>query len=718
MSLFCRRAFVFLLALSLIAIAVSIGRKSRAASAPDALSIKFVADTDASPGAPESLTVNADDPQKSVIAGFDFSNLDRNAQACQDFNQFANGGWMAKNPIPGAYSVWGRFTQLDEQNIEVLHQILEGLLRKKTLAKGNEQKIADFYGVCMDEQKIEAEGIRPLEPELQRIDQMTDLLSLEDEIARFHQHRIPAVFGFGAAQDYKDSTTIIAQAVQGGLGLPDRDYYLSDDQKMKQTRDEYAKHVARTFELMGDSPERAAVEAAAVLKIETRLAENSSTRIQRRKPEANYHPMIKTQLIEMTPDFDWSRYFRGIGLPEIAKVNVGQPDYFRAADKLLVSIPVNDWKSYLRWHLVNAASSTLSSKFVEESFNFNGKYLQGTKEMLPRWKRCVASTDRALGEALGQLYVSKTFTPKAKLRAQAMVKNLIEALRDDLTTLSWMSNETRQRAIGKLDAFMRKIGFPDKWRDYEALQVSRGGAYYNNAVSAGEFEFKRNLGKIGKPVDRTEWGMSPPTVNAYYNPSMNEIVFPAGILQPPFYDPKADDAFNYGGIGAVIGHEMTHGFDDQGAKFDANGNLVLWWTPDDLKKFQERTGCVVKQFDSYEVEPGLHQKGELVVGESVADLGGLTVAYAAYQKSLQGKPRPKNINGFTPEQRFFLGWAQVWAQNIRPEAARLRNGTDPHPLARFRVNGPLSNMPTFAAAYACKEGDAMVRPPDKRCQIW
>jgi len=664
-----------------------------------------------------TLTVNASDkPEKTVVAGFDFANLDRSASACADFNQFANGGWIAKNPIPGAYSVWGRFTQLDEQNTNVLHQILDDLLKKKNLS-GNEEKIADFYGSCMDEQKIEAEGAKPLESEMQRINQITDQLSLQDEIARFHAHRIPALFGFGAAQDFKDSTTIIAQAVQGGLGLPDRDYYLTDDAKSKQTRDEYMKHVARTFELVGDPADRSAAEADTVMKIETRLAEISATRIQRRKPEANYHPMLKHELIEMTPDFDWSRYFRGIGLPEIAKVNVGQPDFFKGADKLLVSIPVDDWKTYLRWHLVNAASNTLSAKFVEESFSFNGKYMLGTKEMLPRWKRCVASTDRALGEALGELYVKKTFTPQAKLRAQTMVKNLIEALRDDLTTLSWMSNETRTRAIAKLEAFTRKIGFPDKWRNYEALTVGKG-PYYNNAVSAGEFDFKRNLGKIGKPIDRTEWGMSPPTVNAYYNPSMNEVVFPAGILQPPFYDPKADDAFNYGGIGAVIGHEMTHGFDDQGAKFDSNGNLVMWWTPDDFKKFSDRTNCVVNQFNGFEVEPGLHQKGELVVGESVADLGGLTVAYAAYQKSLQGKPRPKNINGFTPEQRFFLGWAQIWAQNIRPEAARLRNATDPHPLGRFRVNGPLSNMPAFAQAYQCKDGDAMVRPTDRRCQIW
>jgi len=701
MSLFRRRAIVLILTTFLIVIAVVAHRKAGA-----------------SPGVIDNATLEvvADNPQQSVAAGFDFSNIDRSVSACQDFNKFANGGWMTKNPIPGAYSVWGRFTQLDEQNTNVLHDILEGLLKGKP-KPGNEQKIADFYGVCMDEAKIEADGIKPLEPELERIAKISDPLGLQDEIANLHARRIPAVFGFGASQDFKDSTQIIAQLVQGGLGLPDRDYYLSDDAKNKATRAEYEKHVAHTFELMGDAPDLAAKQASTVIKIETKLAENSITRIQRRNPEANYHPMTKGALIGLTPDFDWGRYFRNINLPEVGTVNVGQPDFFKAASKLLKEMPLEDWKVYLRWHLVNAASNTLSAKFVQESFNFNGKYLQGTTEMLPRWKRCVASTDRALGEALGQLYVSKTFTPQAKERARTMVANLVAALKDDLTTLSWMSDETRQKAIAKLEAYVRKIGYPDKWRDYEALRVNRG-AYYNNAIAAGEFDFRRNLGKIGKPVDRTEWGMSPPTVNAYYNPQFNEIVFPAGILQPPFYDPKADDAFNYGGMGAVIGHEMTHGFDDQGARFDANGNLVMWWTPDDYKKFTDRTNCVVKQFDSFEVEPGLFQKGQLVVGESVADLGGLTVAFAAYQKSIAGKPRPKDINGFTPEQRFFLGWAQIWAQNIRPEAARLRNATDPHPLGRFRVNGPLSNMPQFAAAYACKEGDGMVRPPDKRCQIW
>jgi putative endopeptidase len=652
------------------------------------------------------------------LPGFDLANLDREANACADFNQFANGGWAARNEIPAAYSRWGRFEQLAEQNNEVLHDIMESLAKRKDLKPAsNERKVADFYQSCMDETAIETEGAKPLQDELGRVAAVKDLLGLEEEVARFHAHRVPAVFGFGATQDYKDSRSVIAQASQGGLGLPDRDYYTKDDEKSKATRDEYARHVARTFELLGDTSETAAAEAKTVLDIETRLANISATRVELRNPDARYHPMTKAQLIELTPHFDWGLYFRAINLPEVAKINVSQPNYFKGLDGILTSVPVEDWKTYLRWHLANAASPLLSSKFVEESFSFNGKYMQGTKEQLPRWKRCVAATDRTLGEAVGQLYVQRTFTPESKAHAQEMVKNLIAALREDLSTLSWMSDDTRKRAIAKLDAFVRKIGYPDKWRDYEALQVTRGG-YLGNVLASGEFEFRRNLGKIGKPVDRTEWGMTPPTVNAYYNSSMNEIVFPAGILQPPFYDPKADDAFNYGGIGAVIGHEMTHGFDDSGAKFDAEGNLVMWWTEDDFKKFNAKTDCVVNQFNEFEVEPGLHQVGKLVVGESVADLGGLTVAYAAYKKSLEGKPRPKTIAGFTPEQRFFLGWAQVWASNIRPEAARLRVATDPHPLGRFRVNGPLSNMPAFAEAYQCKVGDAMLRPADKRCQIW
>jgi len=656
--------------------------------------------------------------RSSTVHGFDTSNLDRSCQPCKDFNEFANGGWMKKNPIPPAYAEWGRFNELAEQNREVLRRILEQAENNPKVVKAsNEQKIGDYYASCMDEEKIESEGIRPLTPELERVGRIGDLHYLEVEVARLHGYRIPALFGLFAGQDFKNSKEVIAQAVQGGLTLPDRDYYTKDDPKSKEIREAYLKHVGKMFELAGDDPASAADEAKTVMKIETSLAEASLTRVERRNPEANYHKMTVAELKELAPHFDWTDYFKRIGLQGISSLNVGQPDFFRAMDRELTAVPLSDWKTYLRWHLLNAAAPSLSSKFVEEDFDFNGRILTGAKEILPRWKRCVAGTDRALGEALGQFYVEQNFTPQAKARAQEMVQNLVAALRDDLATLSWMGDATRQRAIAKLDAFAKKIGYPDKWRNYEALQINRG-PYLENVIRANEFESKRNLGKIGKPLDRTEWGMTPPTVNAYYNPSMNEIVFPAGILQPPFYDPQADDAINYGGVGAVIGHEMTHGFDDQGAKFDAEGNLEDWWTPSDLKNFKARTECVVNQFNGYVVEDSLHENGNLVVGESVADLGGLTISFAAFEKSLQGKPRPKSIDGFTPEQRFFLGWAQVWAENVRPEYERLMVNTNPHPLGRFRVDGPLSNMPAFAQAFGCKAGDPMVRPPEERCQIW
>ena len=503
-------------------------------------------------------------PDTSKLPGFDIANMDPSVSACSSFFQYANGGWIARNPVPPAFSRWGRFEVLDEGNLEVLHGILDSMVKKKGPRQANEKKIADFYGSCMDEAGIEAEGAKPLQGELDRIAGINDMSGLQAEIARFHTYRIPAVFGFGAGQDFKNSQAVIAQAVQGGLGLPDRDYYTKDEEKPK--REEYSKHITRMFELLGDSPERAGEEARTVLNIETKLAEKSSTRVQRRDPEANYHPMNRSELSELTPHIDWRNYFDGVGLHTIDKINVGQPEFFKAADKLLASIPVDDWKTYLRWHLINSAASTLSSKFVQEDFNFNGKYLQGTKEMLPRWRRCVASTDRALGEALGQLYIQKTFPPAARARAQGMVKNLVEALRSDLTTLSWMSDETRKRAITKLDAFIRKIGYPDKWRSYEALQISKG-AYYNNAVNARQFDVKRNLGKIGSPVDKTEWGMTPPTVNAYYNPTINEIVFPAGILPATRSKAKALARFC---------NRWSPRLHSAGAKGESAGSQVAW----------------------------------------------------------------------------------------------------------------------------------------------
>jgi predicted metalloendopeptidase len=475
-------------------------------------------------------------------------------------------------------------------------------------------------------------------------------------------------------------------------------------------------HVTNIFKLAGDDDAAAAAEAKTVMGLETSLAKVSMTRVERRDPDNTYHKTSVAQLAELTPHFMWTEYFTEVGTPPVTDVNVNQPEFFKAVDASLATVSLADWKVYLRWHLLHNAAPSLSSKFVNENFDFYGKTLQGTTELLPRWRRCVQATDANLGEALGQYYVKEYFPPEAKAKAVAMVKNLMDALRDDLATLDWMSPETRKQAAVKLDAIMIKIGYPDKWRDYSAYKVDRG-AYVENVFRGRQFDLAHDLSEIGKPVDRTEWGMTPPTVNAYYSPTMNEIVFPAGILQPPFYDANRDDAMNYGGIGAVIGHEMTHGFDDQGAKFDAQGNLKNWWTAEDLKNFKERGDCIAKQFDEFEVEAGLHENGKLVEGESIADLGGLTLAYAALEKSLEGKAAPK-IDGFTPEQRFFLAFAQIWAGSFRPEYARMIVATNPHPLGTYRVKGPLSNMPSFAKAWGCKADSPMVRKEELRCRIW
>lgn len=647
--------------------------------------------------------------------GFDISNMDPNVAACENFFQYANGGWVKKNPIPAAYASWGRFNELSDRNQEQLRQILEAAGRGAAAKGSNEQKIGDYYASCMDEAGIETAGLSPLMPQLKRIDAINSTKSLQKVVAELHAGGVRVLFRFGSAQDFKQSTQVIGQLFQGGIGLPDRDYYTKTDDKSKELRDKYLSHIAKMLALAGDDGSTA--HAQTVVAIETKLAAASMTRVEQRNPENIYHKTKIADLKGLTPNFDWAAYFKSIGLQSAGDINVAQPNFFKALNEQLTATPLSDWKAYLRWQLLNSRASALPKTFVEEDFDFSGRTLTGAKELLPRWKRCVASTDRALGEALGQVYVQKHFSPAAKARAVEMVGNLIAALRDDLTTLSWMSDATRKRATAKLEAFTRKIGYPDKWRDYSALKVVRA-SYLTNITSAQQFESNRQLGKIARPVDRTEWGMSPPTVNAYYNPSMNEIVFPAGILQSPFYDPEADDAINYGGIGGVIGHEMSHGFDDSGARFDAEGNLVNWWTEDDLKSFKARAQCVIDQFSSFEPQPGLHENGNLVVGESIGDLGGLTLAYAAFKKSMEGKPRPANIDGFTPEQRFFLGWAQVWASNERPEFERLMVATNPHPIARYRVIGPLSNMPAFAQAYQCKSGDAMVRPPEKRCQIW
>jgi putative endopeptidase len=649
--------------------------------------------------------------------GVDLTILDKTCKPCEDFYNYSNGVWLKENPVPAAYPSWGRFNELAERNREQLHGILEGAAANSKAAPGsNDRKIGDYYASCMDEKQINAAGAKPLDPEFGRIGALANVADLQAEVARLQRIGVGAVFQFGSTQDMKNSSQVIGGVEQGGLGLPDRDYYTKTDDKSKEIRGQYQEHIAKMFALVGDDAAKAAVEAKTILDLETKLAEASLTNVERRDPEKTYHKMGRPELRALTPNWSWEAYFQELGYSNIDSVDVSSPKFFETMSVSIKEVPIDDWKTYLRWHLVNSAAPWLSQPFVDEDFNFKGRVLQGTKELLPRWKRCVSATDRQLGEALGQIYVQKYFPPRAKARALEMVNHLIDALRDDLQTLPWMGQATRQQALAKLSTFVRKIGYPDKWRDYSSYRVDRI-SYASNQMRGAEFAFQRDLSKIGKPVDRTEWQMTPPTVNAYYDAEMNEIVFPAGILQPPFFDPDADDASNYGAMGAVIGHEMTHGFDDQGRKFDAQGNLHDWWTPEDQKNFNERAQCVKKQFESYKVQGDLHENGDLVLGESIADLGGLNIAYRALERELAGK-RPPSIGGFTPEQRFFLAYTQIWGTNDRPEFERLMLNTNPHPLGHLRAIAAPSNMPGFSQAFGCKEGDAMVRAAAMRCQIW
>jgi len=663
--------------------------------------------------------VSGDDSSPSgADHGFDLANLDRTVKPCDDFVRFAVGGWLKNNPVPADRSRWGYWDKVVDHNEEILRGVLEEASMNGQAVPGSvQQKIGDFYASCMNVERIEKEGLDPLQPELERIAALGSIADLTAEFARLQVRSISVPFSFGSFQDFKDSTRVIGMAYQDGLGLPDRDYYTKTDEKSQKLRDEYLQHIAKMFVLLGEEKTAAADEAKTVMVLETRLAQASITNVEQRDPANIYHKMSNAELKVLTPDFSWEAYFQGIGSPSLESINMAQPDFFKQVNAQLKETPLAVWKTYLRWHLIHEAAPALSAKFVDENFNFYGRALTGRTELLPRWKRCVQAADHQLGEALGQEYVKRAFPPEAKVRVLELIHNLNSALRDDLSTLDWMGPETRKQALAKLNAMALKIGYPDKWRDYSAYKVIRG-PYIEDVMRGNEFEFRRDLAKIGKPLDRTEWGMYPQRVDAYYNGSMNEIVFPAGILQPPFFDPKRDDAMNYGSIGAVIGHEITHGFDDEGARFDAQGNLKNWWTPEDLKNFQARAACIVKQFDGFEVEPGLHENGKLVVGESIADLGGLTIAHAAYENSLEGKPKPPDIDGFTNEQRFFLSYAQTWAESEQPAAARLLVNEDPHALPRFRTRGPLSNMPSFSQAFGCSAGSPMAQAETIRCKIW
>ncbi len=653
-------------------------------------------------------------------APIDPANLDPNTQPGVDFYRFAGGGWLDRNPIPAEYSRWGAFEQMIERNYSILHGILDECAADPTPAHGVRQKVGDFYASGMDEAAVDAAGIKPLQPEFDRVAALKDRAELPALVAHLHSLGLGVLFQFEVFGDEKDSQNQIFQTRQGGLGLPDRDYYTKDDDRSKTLRAQYEEHVAKMFALLGDAPETAAANARTVAALETELARASKTRVELRDPEGNYHKTTVADLVKNAPGFDWNAYLAALGARDPGGINVGQPAFFQRVGQLAAERPVEDWKTYLRWHLLRATAPDLSKPFVDENFRFYGSVLTGTKENRPRWKRILRETDAGLGEALGQLYVERNFTPETKARALAMINDLRGVLRDRLANLDWMGPETRAAALKKLESFGVKIGYPDKFVDYSALEVSRR-PHVLNVLAANNFETRRTLAKINQPVDKTEWNMTPPTVNAYYNPVRNEIVFPAGILQPPFFDPNADDAVNYGGMGAVIGHEMTHGFDDQGRQYDAQGNLKNWWSEDDLKRFQQRSEAIVKQYDAYQPIEGQHVNGSLTQGENIADLGGSKIAFAALERALdrQGPDaKEKKIDGFTPAQRFFLAWAQVWRGNIRPESLRLRLNTDPHSPGQYRCNGPLANLPEFQAAFGIPDGSPMLRPANERVQIW
>src|SRR5690349_670709 len=662
----------------------------------------------------DTAKAKADESTKPI----DPSNFDTSVKPSDDFFQYANGGWIKRTQIPPDQTRWGSFNMLIERNNDALHQIAETAAKTKS-TDPTVQKVGDYYASGMDEKTIEAMKTKPLQDELSKIDALKDRNDVLKEIAHLHMIGVNALFNFGSGQDDKDSTREIAQAVQGGLGMPDRDYYTKTDDASKKLRDTYVAHVTKMLTLLGEPAAKAGEDAKKILALETSLAQASRTRVELRDPQKNYNKMTPEEFQKLTPDWNWADYFNGIGLTSPGDIDVHQPDFFKAMNTAFTSTSMDDWKAYLRWHLIRATAPALSNDFVNEDFNFSEKTLRGTEKMKPRWKRVITSEDGEIGEALGKLYVNDYFPPAAKARALELINNLKEALGDRIKSLEWMDEPTKQKALDKLAAFQVKIGYPEKWRDYSTLMIDRG-PYVLNELRSETFESKRQLNKIGKPVDRTEWGMTPPTVNAYYNPKMNEIVFPAGILQPPFFFANADDAVNYGGIGAVIGHEMTHGFDDRGRQFDPQGNLRDWWTPESKAKFLERSKAIVDQYSANEPLPGMHVNGELTQGENIADIGGLKLAYAALQKALDKHPeeRSRKIDGLTPEQRFFLSFAAIWRSKIREEDQKLRLTTDPHSPAQFRVNGPLANMPEFQKAFNVPNGSAMVRPADKRVNIW
>ncbi|HYC87944.1 MAG TPA: M13 family metallopeptidase [Thermoanaerobaculia bacterium] len=640
--------------------------------------------------------------------------IDRTANACTNFFDYANGAWRKANPIPSSQTRWSRRWASGELAKDQLKVILEEISQRRDWPQGSvNQQIGDFYGSCMDVQRINALGIKPVQPLLDRIAGIDSRAELQTVLGELHELQVAVPFGITATPDTRNPSQVIAQVFATGLGLGDRDYYLKPDARFVEAREKYLEHVQKMFVLAGSSKAAAKRDADAVFDFETRLARWHLDNVQRRNPRMREHKHYLATLQAMTPHFDWKRYLAAANVTA-EELNIDQPLFMQAVDREMATTPLSVWRTYLRWHTLRAVAPYLSDPFAEQDFEFYSRYLGGAKEMKPRWTRCVEFGDAFLGEALGQRYVERHFTAEAKTRMQEMVQNLLAAMGDTIRGLDWMGPQTKQQALEKLSTFNPKVGYPDKWTDYSSIPITRND-FVRNVINATKFSTADDRGQIGKPLDRGRWGMTPPTSNAYYSPLLNEIVFPAGILQPPAFDVNATDAVNYGAIGVVIGHEISHGFDDQGSQFDAQGRLRNWWTAEDLARFREKGQCVVDQFEGYFVEPGIHHNGKLVLGESIGDLAGAKIAYLGLQKAHQKRPG-KTIDGFTPDQQFFIAWGQFRGDEIRPEAQRTMVQRGPHPTGKYRVIGPLSNMPEFAKAFGCAAGSEMVRA--NRCEVW
>lgn len=646
--------------------------------------------------------------------GIDLGALDRSVSPCADFYRYACGTWRKNNPVPPDRSGWGRFDELAERNREMLRNIATDAQNADAQRTPVQRQAGDFYSACMDQAAIDRKGALPIQPLLREIAGLPSKTAIGDELVSLQRRNVDVFFAFGAAQDAKDATQTIAEVDQGGISLPDRDYYLKIDAKSVEIRDKFAEHVRKMFALLGDSPETAGAKSKVVLRIETDLAKGSLDRVSRRDPGKVYHKYTVAQLISLDPAVDWQKFFNSMGLTGLSTLNVAFPPFMRQMESVMVQNSLADLKTYLSWHVLSSFAPMLSKPFVEENWWFYSKTLSGAEQQRPRWKRCIDNTDSLLGDALGRTYVERTFGAAGKERTLAMVREIEKSMATDIDSLDWMSEATRKQAFVKLRGITNKIGYPDKWKDYSSAKIERDDAL-GNVIRLREWAVNHDLAKIGKPIDRREWDISPPTVNAFYNPRMNDINFPAGILQPPFYSNNLDDAVNYGAIGAVIGHELTHGFDDEGRKFDAGGNLRDWWTAQDAKEFEKRAECMGKQYSGFTAVEDVKVNGELTMGENVADSGGLRLALMSLNRVLNGHD-PGKIDGFTPEQRFFIGFGQIWCENIRPEFARMLAGVDPHSPPQFRVNGVLSNNPDFQKAFACKPGQPMVRA--QACRIW